>query len=165
MRLANRGSFRSFGSRSKRRIRPSNPGAWLSRFAAPGANEASRAQRSIVPKNLACNGLRLAFVIVRKKLGAIGGDIDVRGAFRFARLTGKAQIERLLDVLVPPAVPYNFALAAAQTACARGPGCCASLPVSPCSWGTSIRPAFFGSRPSPTQRTVAFANEPPSFGN
>src|SRR6266404_47820 len=47
---------------------------------------------------------------MREKLRLIGRDIDVRRAFGFARFTRQAEIERLFDVLIVPAVAQHFAL-------------------------------------------------------
>ena len=47
---------------------------------------------------------------MRKEFGAISGDIHVRGAFRFTSLTGKAEIQCLPDVFIPPSVADYFAL-------------------------------------------------------
>ena len=56
------------------------------------------------------NGTPPAVVVVREELGAIRGDVDVGRALGLARLARQAQVERLLDVLVLPAVPHDFAL-------------------------------------------------------
>jgi hypothetical protein len=52
----------------------------------------------------------LALVVVRKEFRLVRGNIDVRRALGFARFTREAQVERLLDVLLLPAVAQHFAL-------------------------------------------------------
>src|SRR5258708_4829746 len=52
----------------------------------------------------------LFFVVMREKLRLIGRDIDVRWAFGFARFTRQAEIKRLFDVLIVPAITQHFAL-------------------------------------------------------
>src|SRR5438552_8564808 len=77
-------------------------GAWSERRQLRPAVDAS--------KKMSMQGPGLAFVIMRKEFGAIGGDIHVRGAFRFARLAGKAKIERLLHMLISPGIADYLAL-------------------------------------------------------
>ena len=123
-----------------------NPGALLKKFASRGACDPSSAQRSIMPNAYACSGRLLLFVIVRQKFRFVGGDVHVRRALRFARLAGKAQIERFLDAARPSSRRAPLRPAALQTACARGRACCALPRASPCSWGTSRRCRACGTR-------------------
>src|ERR1700679_3440451 len=52
----------------------------------------------------------LALVVVRQELRFVGCEIDVCRALRFARLTGETQVERFLDLLVPPTAVDHFTL-------------------------------------------------------
>src|ERR1022692_3482259 len=45
-----------------------------------------------------------AFVVVRKKLGFVGGNVDADRAIAFASFAGEAEVERLLDFFAAPAV-------------------------------------------------------------
>ena len=52
----------------------------------------------------------LVFVIMSQEFRFVCGHVDVRRAFRFARLARQTQIERFLDVFVLPSVAHHFAL-------------------------------------------------------
>ena len=110
-------------------------------------------------------GASPAVVVVREELGAIRRDVDVGRALGLARLARQAQVERLLDVLVLPAVRARPRPAAARTACARGRACCAAPRASPCSSGTSIPCRACGTRPGRRSAATLVRSEPPSSGN
>ena len=141
------------------------PGAWLNKLASAGATRSELRPAVDHSKSISVQRPALAFVIVRQKLRLVRRDVDVRRAFRFAGFAGKAQVERLLDVLVLPSAAHHFALQHFKQHVRAARACCALPRASPCSWDTSSRCRACGTLPSPMQRTAALANEPPSSGN
>ena len=51
-----------------------------------------------------------AFIVVRKKFGFVGGEVDAYRTLAFAALAGEAEIERFFYFFAAPAVANDFPL-------------------------------------------------------
>ena len=56
------------------------------------------------------SGPRTPFVVVRKKLGLVGGHIDIHRAFGAAALARQAEVEGFANRLAPPTLLHGIAL-------------------------------------------------------
>src|SRR5712672_1771255 len=63
-----------------------------------------------IPKRQRIQRTSLALVVVREEFRFVGGDIDAGRAIAFATLAGEAEVERLFDRFILPAIFYDFAL-------------------------------------------------------
>ena len=85
-------------------------GVWLKKLARPGSQ-----RRQPRPPVDPAHGVGVArpqptFVVVRQKLGLVGGHVHVDRAVALAALAGQAQVERVLDRFAFPAVGQHFAV-------------------------------------------------------
>src|SRR5579863_5556422 len=70
----------------------------------PGNIRGEPRQKADVAEGIGVQWTETAFVIMREKLGLVGGNVDADGTIALAPLAGEAEIERALDFAAAPAI-------------------------------------------------------------